>query len=229
MRQQASLPVQPGGRWRAGRTCALPGAAVAVLMSAMLLATPTDAAKTNSPQTQTSTEAIDTTLYDAETGYRIAHYRSAVPDDVPGGTIIQIEDIDPLIKTQNAILVDVMPSTGFGFSPKTGKWRLSKIHDDIPGSTWLPDVGKGRISNVLDRYFQDNLKRLTAGDKTRALIIYCQSDCWMAWNAVQRAHSYGYTSVYWYPDGVDGWRDYDRPLTKAVPIPVTMTTPETAK
>ncbi|MEO1206569.1 MAG: rhodanese-like domain-containing protein [Pseudomonadota bacterium] len=164
-----------------------------------------------------------TGLYDAKTGYRLKHYRSAVPDDVPGGTRIYIDDIDALRKTDNAILVDVMPSTGFSYHPETGHWRLSKVHDHIAGSTWLPDVGKGRVTAELEAYFKANLTRLTQGDKTRPLIIYCQSDCWMAWNAVQRAASYGYTKLYWYPEGIDGWRDYDRPLVKASPVPVDIT------
>ncbi|MEL7048868.1 MAG: rhodanese-like domain-containing protein, partial [Pseudomonadota bacterium] len=107
----------------------------------------------------------------------------------------------------------------------TGKWRLSKIHDNIEGSTWLPEVGRGRISDQLANYFKTNLGRLTDGDLDRPMIIYCQSDCWMAWNAVQRAAGYGYTKLYWYPDGIDGWRDYDRPLVRAKPIAVTIEKP----
>ncbi|MEO1544805.1 MAG: rhodanese-like domain-containing protein, partial [Pseudomonadota bacterium] len=120
----------------------------------------------------------------------------------------------------NAILIDVMPATGFGYSPKTGKWRLSQVHDHIEGSAWLPDVGRGHITDELETYFKSNLDRLTNGNKAQPLIIYCQSDCWMAWNAVQRAAKYGYTKLYWYPDGIDGWRDYDRELIPAKAIPV---------
>lgn len=166
--------------------------------------------------------------FDSETGYRIAHYRAAVPPAVPGGKRIWLDDIDRLVKQDNAILLDVMPATGFGYDPQTGKWRLSKVHDHIPGSTWLPDVGRGRISPELDRYFRDNLERLTSGDTSRPLIVYCQSDCWMGWNAVQRAASYGYRTIYWYPEGIDGWRDWDKDAVKAVPVPVDVTKPSTS-
>ncbi|MEL7048597.1 MAG: hypothetical protein AAFO75_06485, partial [Pseudomonadota bacterium] len=44
-------------------------------------------------------------LYDAETGYRIKHYRSAVPPDVPGGTTVDINGVDDLLKNQKAILL----------------------------------------------------------------------------------------------------------------------------
>lgn len=164
-------------------------------------------------------------LYDPDTGYRVKHYRAAVPDDVPGGRRITIQDVDDLRANQNALLLDVMPSTGFSFDPKSGEWRLSKRHNHISGSTWLPDVGLGRLSPTLSRYLKSNLARLTQGDTGRAIVVYCQSDCWMAWNAVQRAAKLGYTNVHWYPDGIDGWRDYDRELVPAEPVPVDVTPP----
>ena len=107
-----------------------------------------------------------------------------MPANVPGGTRIGIDDVDRLVKDK-AILLDVMPSEGAGLIPATGQWA-TKGHDNIPGSVWLPDVGRGRLDDRLQHYLIENLKRLTAGDMTRALIVYCQSDCWMGWNAVQR-------------------------------------------
>lgn len=156
--------------------------------------------------------------FDPVTGFRIARYRSPVPADVPGGKRIAIEDLDELTR-HGAVVVDVMPSDGAGLDLATGQWN-TRPHEHIPGSTWLPDVGKGRIDGRLDRYFRGNLDRLTGGDKGRPLIIYCQSDCWMGWNAVQRAAGYGYAQIYWYPDGIDGWRDWDRTFAPAVPVPV---------
>lgn len=169
---------------------------------------------------ESAQDTAGASAHDPETGYRIAHYRAAVPPEVPGGTRIWLDDIDRLVKDDDAVLLDVMPATGFGYDPRTGRWRLSKIHDNIPGSVWLPDVGRGRISAELDRYFRENLERLTGGDTSRALIVYCQSDCWMGWNAVQRAAGYGYRKIYWYPEGIDGWRDWEREFDKAVPVPV---------
>lgn len=166
-------------------------------------------------------------FYDPVTGYRTEHYRAATPSDVPGGTKIEIEDIDRLTTEiaepgERALLVDVMPSTGAGYDPDTGQWRLIKQHGHIPGSTWLPDVGRGQISAELDSYFRSNLARLTGGDFDKPIIIYCQSDCWMGWNAVQRAAGYGYKNIYWYPDGIDGWRDWDREFEPAEPLPVSV-------
>ena len=137
----------------------------------------------------------------------------------PGGKRVFIEEADALIKS-GAALIDVLPSDGAGLDRTTGAWHMAKPHQNIPGSTWLPDVGRGQVDPLIDAYFQKNLARLSKGDSSRTFLIYCQSDCWMGWNAVKRASSYGYTSLYWYADGVDGWRDWDRPFAAAEPVPV---------
>ena len=84
----------------------------------------------------------------------------------------------------------------------------------------MPDVGRGRVTPALECYFRQNLVRLTGGDKAKPIVLYCQSDCWMAWNAVRRAAGYGYTRLYWYPDGIDGWRDWERKAEPAEPVPL---------
>ena len=158
--------------------------------------------------------------FDPATGFRIAHYRAAVPDSVPGGTRIKLEQLDALVKA-GAVLLDVMPSEGAGANAETGAWQLSRAHQSIPGSTWLPDVGRGKITPQFESYLASNLETLTKGNKTKAVIVFCQSDCWMAWNAVQRAAKLGYTALYWFPEGTDGWVEWgDRKLTPATPVPV---------
>lgn len=165
-------------------------------------------------------EAAQDEDFDLETGYRVAHYRAPVPRTVPGGTAVEMEEIDRLVAAEGALLVDVMPSEGPGADPLTGDWRLAKPHTSIAGSVWLADVGRGRIDARLESYFRDNLARLTGGDMTRPIVIFCQADCWMAWNAVQRAAKWGYSRLYWYRDGIDGWRDWERPLATASPVPM---------
>ncbi|MEZ5898173.1 MAG: rhodanese-like domain-containing protein [Hyphomicrobiaceae bacterium] len=158
--------------------------------------------------------------FDPVTGYRIAHYRAAVPDAVKGGTRVDLDKVDELI-AKGALLLDVMPSEGAGPDPATGQWRLSRPHSSIPGSVWLPDVGRGRITPGFDNYLTDNLAKLTAGDKSRAIVVFCQSDCWMAWNAVQRIAALGYDKLYWFPEGTDGWVEWgDRKLVPTTPVPL---------
>lgn len=159
--------------------------------------------------------------FDPATGYRIAHYRAAVPETVPGGTRVDLDKLDELIKG-SAVLLDVMPSEGAGVDPATGKWRLSRPHQTIPGATWLPDVGRGKLTAAFESYLKSNVETLTKGDKAKPIIIFCQSDCWMSWNAVQRLADLGYTKLYWFPEGTDGWVEWgDRKLAQAEPVPMS--------
>lgn len=163
-------------------------------------------------------QAADNSAFDRATGYRITHYRAAVPDMVPGGTRVDLDKVDALIK-DSALLLDVMPSEGAGPDPTTGKWRLSRPHQSIPGAVWLPDVGRGSISKIYEEYLSENVKRLTAGDVSKQIIVFCQSDCWMAWNAVQRIAALGYRRIFWFPEGTDGWVEWgDRKLSPAEPV-----------
>ena len=165
--------------------------------------------------------AADEPAFDPASGYRIAHYRAAVPDTVPGGNRIDLEKLDQLVKA-GAVLLDVMPSEGAGPDPVTGAWRLSRPHQTIPGAAWVPDVGRGKITPAFESYFKANLEKLSGGDTSKPVIVFCQSDCWMAWNAVQRAASYGYSALYWYPEGTDGWVEWgDRKLAPAEPVAFT--------
>lgn len=163
--------------------------------------------------------ADETPAFDTVTGYRISRYRAPVHDTPPGGQRISIDELDRLIAS-GALLLDVMPAEGGGPEPGTGEWRLVRPRHNIPGSVWLADVGRGVLSPEMERYYRDGLAQLTDGDSSRAIVVYCQSDCWMAWNAIKRASSYGYSRLYWYPEGSDGWRDHDRPAAPAVPVPM---------
>lgn len=164
----------------------------------------------------------DSGLFDQATGYRIERYRAPVNAEAPGVKRVDIAGVETLI-AKGVVLLDVMASDGAGLDGTTGVWRMAKPRDHIPGSVWLPDVGKGRLEAHLDAYFKSNLKRLTGGDKERAVLIYCQADCWMGWNAAKRAASYGYSSIFWYPDGIDGWREWNQSVAPAVPVPVALT------
>jgi PQQ-dependent catabolism-associated CXXCW motif protein len=159
-------------------------------------------------------------LFEDDGGYRISRYRAPTPDTVPGGTRIDIDEFDRLAKDANAILVDVMIAEGAGPDPKTGKWRLTKQRRSIPGAVWLANVGIGLPDPAIDAYFAKNLKQLTDGDFDRPIIMFCLADCWMSWNAIKRAAALGYTQLYWYSDGTDGWRDWDRPFTDITPVPL---------
>ena len=60
----------------------------------------------------------------------------------------------------------------------------------------------------------------SASDKSRPVLFYCMTDCWMSWNAAKRAVEWGYGSVIWYPLGTDGWENAKLPLEENRPYTV---------
>lgn len=157
--------------------------------------------------------------FDAATGYRTDRYRAPVDRPIEGGVEVNLETLDRLSREDHAALIDVMPARA-GYDAGTGRWRLVEPRQNIPGSVWLPDVGRGVIEPELAAYFRSALARLTQERPGRPLVFYCMADCWMSWNAVKRAASFGFRNVYWYPAGSDGWRDAGRPLVAGDPLPV---------
>jgi PQQ-dependent catabolism-associated CXXCW motif protein len=153
-------------------------------------------------------------------GYRLDEYRAPTPAAIRGGKVLRTAELESLWRGNDAILVDVLPQQKRPDNlPATTLW-IAKSRYDIPGSVWLPDVGRGALSPEVEGYFRDNLARLTAGNRNRGLVFYCLRDCWMSWNAAKRAISYGYRRVYWYPDGTDGWVAAALPTAEATPAPM---------
>ena len=98
------------------------------------------------------------------------------------------------------------------------RWRPAP-RSDIPGSVWLPGTGFGELAPETLRYFERGLARATANDKAKPLVFYCLANCWMSWNAAKRSLELGYTQVFWYPDGTDGWASANHPLEPREPEP----------
>lgn len=158
--------------------------------------------------------------FDPATGYRIGSYRAPVDAPLEGGTRVSLDEVDALLR-RGAKLIDVMPARA-GYDPATGVWRLVEKRMDIPGSTWLPNTGFGALEAPLQSYFATQLRIVSDGDAGRPLIFYCLADCWMSWNAVKRAASLGYSGLYWFSEGTDGWSEAGRPLVEAAPPPLEL-------
>jgi len=152
-------------------------------------------------------------------GYRLENYRAPVPLTVAGGRAIGTADAKALWADHRAFFIDVLPAPRRPDGLALGAvWRpLPRLH--IPGSLWLPDVGRGELNEKLESYFRDNLARVTGGNTAAPVVFYCLADCWMSWNAAKRAVSYGYTQVYWYRDGTDGWSGANLPTAAGAPAP----------
>ncbi len=150
-------------------------------------------------------------------GYRMDRFRAPVPATLKGATVVSTGEVEALAAT--AILIDVLPRPPKPEGLKTGAIWRPRPRRNIPGSVWLPNTGLGILPISVETYFRDNLDRLTEGDPARKLVFYCQADCWMSWNAAKRALTYGYTRVYWYPEGTDGWGAAGLPLKPSEPEP----------
>lgn len=149
--------------------------------------------------------------------YRMDHYRDAVPESLAGGTVLGPEEAHDFWEDGSAAFVDVMPQAPKPSNlPKGTIWR-DKPRDTIPGAVWLPNVGYGAIADVTADYFRRGLDTVTGGNTAQPVVFFCLEDCWMSWNAAKRAIEWGYTSVYWLPEGTDGWRLWGYPLERALP------------
>lgn len=163
--------------------------------------------------------SAQTSLFNAE-GYRSGHYRAPLPAEVDGATTLDAAALNGLLKGGSSPkLLDVLSLTvrpelaDFGVH-----WLPTEPRLHIEGSVWLPNVGFGELDETMTAFFQRELERVTEGDKNAPIVFYCVQDCWMSWNAARRAAQFGYTQLYWFPSGTDGWRAAGYPLVKGEPV-----------
>jgi len=155
------------------------------------------------------------------TGFRLDDYRAPVPASGrrrPGGSYQGFAR--PAGSRQRPADRCAAGTAATGGMRPDQPW-LPVQHRDIPGSLWLPDVGRGALSASVENWFRNRLAQSTAQDKRRRIVFYCLSRCWMGWNAAKRAAQYGYRRVYWYPDGSDGWEKAGLDLADAKPEPMS--------
>ena len=95
-------------------------------------------------------------------GYRMADYRAPVPATLAGATVVSTAELQALIARAQPLLIDVLPLPRPPANRPPGSvWRVPE-RANLAGSVWLPNVGYGELSAEFDRYFRDNLARLTA-------------------------------------------------------------------
>ena len=150
-------------------------------------------------------------------GYRMDGYKSPVPSTLRGATVIGVGEAERLWAQKAAIFLDVMPRIPKPDKLPRGTIWVDKPRHNIPGSMWLANTGYGALTPEMEHYFRGGLVALTSGDRTRKLVFYCMTDCWMSWNAAKRAVVWGYRAVSWYPEGADGWEAANLPLAEAQP------------
>jgi quinoprotein dehydrogenase-associated probable ABC transporter substrate-binding protein/PQQ-dependent catabolism-associated CXXCW motif protein len=152
-------------------------------------------------------------------GYRREGYRAPTPATLKGATVLDNHAAEALWRQHRAAFVDVMPQPKRPAELAPGTLWRDTPHPTIPGATWLTNTGFGDLAPETEAYFVRGLAAATAGDRAHPLVIFCQRACWMSWNAAKRALKAGYTAVFWYPDGTDGWSEAGLPLERAEPAP----------
>lgn len=151
--------------------------------------------------------------------YRTDHYRSPVPATLAGARVLTTGEAKAVWRGGTAVFIDVLPHPPKPKGLPAGTvWRETP-RLNIPGSVWLPDTGYGKLATATEDYLRQGLARAAMGNNATLLVIYCQADCWMSWNAAKRALSYGYSNVAWYPEGTDGWQRADLPMAESLPQP----------
>ena len=151
-------------------------------------------------------------LFDDQ-GMRSRQYRAPTPLDMEEAEVLSTLQLQKLLeRTPDTALLNVLPVAQFGNS-----FVLKKNYEQVPGSIWLPNVGRGTIEPTLENWFFSHLDKQTGGKKDHPVVIYCQADCWMSWNAIKRAARKGYSQLYWYRNGMDGWNEHALPVETAIP------------
>lgn len=170
------------------------------------------------PEETAATAAAAAAAGPAEpSGYRMDQFRAPTPATLQGATVIGLQDVIGMMKAGGATLIDVLPAPPRPAGLAADSRWLPKEHTTIPGAVWLPNVGYGTLSDDMEAYFRRNLERLTGGDPARTIILFCERDCWMSWNAAKRAVEWGYTGVHWFPGGTTDWGEAGLPLSPVTP------------
>ena len=152
-------------------------------------------------------------------GYRTEDYRAPVPQTLAGGRVLTTAEAEAIWRAKSGVFIDVLPRPPRPSNLPAGTVWRDKPRSDIPGSIWLPDTGYGELADATEDYLRQGLARASGGNFATLIVVYCQANCWMSWNAAKRILSYGYTNVAWYPDGTDGWERVNLPTVESQPEP----------
>jgi PQQ-dependent catabolism-associated CXXCW motif protein len=151
-------------------------------------------------------------------GYWTGPVNGAVPATLRGATVLKTDELTTLLKTEKVVLIDASnaPLRPEKLAPNA-PW-MPTPHPIIPESLWIAGSGMGEITPAIDAIYRAHLAEATGENLDMPIVVYCHERCWLSYNAAKRALSYGYSKVYWYPDGIEGWRAAGLPTSLAVAI-----------
>jgi PQQ-dependent catabolism-associated CXXCW motif protein len=152
-------------------------------------------------------------------GYRTEDYRAPVPETLTGARVITTAEAEKIWRAKSGVFIDVLPRPPKPLNLPAGTIWRDRPRRNIPGSIWLADTGYGQLAETMESYLRQGVERASAGNRAALIVIYCQANCWMSWNAAKRIVAYGYSNVAWYPDGTDGWERASLPTAESQPEP----------
>jgi PQQ-dependent catabolism-associated CXXCW motif protein len=153
-------------------------------------------------------------------GFFTGPINSAVPRTLRGGKVIHTRRLAALLTTAHPVLIDVSNAPRRPQNMASSAPWLPLPHQAISGAIWIPGAGLGEAPPSIEQYYRQRLAALTGNDFNHPLVIYCHERCWLSWNGARRAIEYGYRNVYWFPEGIEGWRKAKLPTTVIEPEPV---------
>ena len=127
------------------------------------------------------------------------------PRTLGGAMVVDLAVVEVLM-AEKPLLLDVGPAHRKPVNFPTDRPWLP-THRSIPGAIWMPGAGAAPLDAGREEHFYRRIGELTRGDKTKPIVVFCRPDCWGSWNAGKRLVTRGYTSVRWFPAGIDGWQD----------------------
>ena len=152
-------------------------------------------------------------------GYRNEDYRAPVPDTLAGARVLGTAEAEAIWRARTGVFIDVLPRAPKPSNLPSGTIWRDRPRQNIPGSIWLPDTGYGQLAEAMENYLRRGVERASNGNRGALIVVYCQANCWMSWNAAKRILTYGYSNVAWYPDGTDGWDRANLPMVESQPEP----------
>src|SRR5262245_15183033 len=127
------------------------------------------------------------------------------PKTLGGAMVVDLAAVEALM-AEKPLLLDVGPAGRKPENlPSDRLWLPT--HRSIPNAVWMPGAGAAPLDAAREQLFYDRISELVHGNKAKPIVVFCRSDCWGGWNAGKRLVTKGYTSIRWFPAGIDGWQD----------------------
>jgi len=139
-------------------------------------------------------------------GYRMTEYRAPVPAGLAGASTLDVDGLRKLLAGGDPLLVDVMPTQPKPDNRPAGAIWRDPERETIKGAVWLANMGYGKLPDTEEAAFKDELLR-RAGSLERPVVMFCEPQCWMSWNAAKRALGDGFRNIFWFPGGATAWRE----------------------